>query len=156
MMDDMDGRPPFYQSAAVYQIGGRLLINPYERTRDGVSKGMAIVSTAALDNPTEIGAKVLDMLHHCRDNVPDDYTRRVPVPGIAVILKEVKLKTWSAFHKKASVVGVYRQQGTQQIEIVPTRRDGGASIDMDDKIRFCSADPDELGRAILRALADTH
>lgn len=151
----MAGKPPFFQSAAVYRIGERLLINPYERTRDGVRQGMAVVAVVSLDDASDIGRKVLDMLRHCRDNVPDDYTRRAPAPGIAVILNEVKLKTWSAFHKKASVVGVYRKKGASELEILPSRREGGGSIDIDDKTRFCSAEPEDLGQTILAAMADT-
>lgn len=149
----MTGKTSFFHSAAIYRFGDRLLVVPYERTRDGVRRGMAMSATASLEDLHEIGTKVLAMLDRCKDNVPDDYSRG-PAPSIAAILRETKQRSWSAFHKKALLVGVFREVGARQLEITPTRREGGGSQDIDDKVRLSDIEPEVVGRTVLAALSD--
>ncbi|MFO0994406.1 MAG: hypothetical protein U1E67_21035 [Hyphomicrobiales bacterium] len=149
----MTEKTTFFHSAAIYRFDDRLLVVPYERTRDGVRRGMATLAIVSLEDPHEIGIKVLAMLDRCADNVPDDYSRG-PAPSTAVILRETKQRSWSAFHRKALLLGVYREVGARQLEITPTRRAGGGSEDVDDKTRISGDDPKEIGRTVLAALSD--
>lgn len=150
----MTGRRPFFQSAAIYRFGDRLLVNPYARTRDGVRTGMAVLAIASLENARDIGARVLEMLDQCVDNVPDDYSRG-PAPSVAAILRETKQRTWGSFHKRALLVNVFREPGAPQMRITPTRRAGGGSEHVTDKVRVSGINPEEIGTAVLAALSES-
>ena len=143
----------FFRSATIYEFNDRLFINPYARTRDGVSTGMAVLATASKDDPRDIGLKLLAMLDECKDNIPDDYSGG-PSPALAVIIKEAKQRSWSAFHRKAISVGVFHEINGKQIEVTPSRRVGGGATDIEEKIRHCGLDPAEIGTTVLAALAD--
>ena len=150
----MPRKRPFFRSAAIYEFNGKLLINPYARTRDGVRTGMAVLATASKDDPRDVGLKLLAMLDKCKDNIPDDYDRG-PSPALAVIVKEAKLRSWSAFHKKAISVGGFQETNGNQIDITPLRRVGGGSTYIDEKIRHCGLDPIEIGTTVLAAMAES-
>jgi SRSO17 transposase len=148
----MAAKRPFFHSAAIYQFGDRILIRPYARTRDGVGVGMDVLATALPDNPSDIGVKLLAMMKEYKDNIPDDYSRKMPTNE--VILREAEVKTWSAFHKKAQLVSVFREINAPQIELTPNRHVGRWSEGIDEKVRTCTTEPEEIGIAVLAALSD--
>lgn len=148
----MAAKRPFFHSAAIYKFGDRILINPYARTRDGIGVGMDVLATALPDSPSDIGLKLLAMLNACKDNVLDDYGRKMPTNE--VILREAKVRSWSAFHKKALLVGAFREINAPLIELTPCRHVGRWSEDITEKVRTCTTEPEEIGIAVLAALSD--
>jgi hypothetical protein len=148
----MAAKRPFFHSAAIYKFGDRIFICPNERTRDGVRQGMNVLATALPVSPSDIGVKLLAMLNECKDNVPDDYSRKMPTNE--VILREAKVKSWSAFHKKAQLVSVFREINAPLIELTPNRHVGRWSEDITEKVRTCTTEPEEIGNAVLAALSD--
>jgi hypothetical protein len=143
----------FFQSASVYMLGDILLINPYARTRDGVRTGMALIATASRNDSAAIGKQLLAMLHQCKDNIPDDYAGG-PSPAIAVLMKTAKQRSWRAFHARAVSVNVFRELQSDVVRITPSRREGGGSVPIEEKVRCSSTDPLELGSTVLAALSE--
>jgi hypothetical protein len=143
----------FFHSAEIYRFANRIFIRPYARTRDGVRVQIDVLETALPDNPSDIGVKLSAMLKECKDNVPDDYSRG-GVPPTDIILRETKLKSWSAFEKKSLSVSVFREINAPLIELTPNRHVGRWSEVITKKVRTCTTEPEEIGKAVLAALSD--
>jgi hypothetical protein len=149
----MSKKLPFLKSAVIYWLSDKIIVCPYSRTRDGISSAIDVAAVSTPYNFQDIGGKLLNMVQLCKDNMPDDYSRK-PSPTDHAILREAKEKSWRAFQKKALSVHVIIEQKPERVRVSPWRRVGGGHEPIDGKTRFCNLDPNLIGETVMLTFKD--
>lgn len=140
------------QAATAYKRGSQIFVHSSSRTTAGVWLLSEPVAAVAVDDPEELGRRILEALNASKDQVPHPKSWKNlfdPVLHLAGV------KSWSTFVKSAKCVEIEAINGVAKL--IPTRNlgaDDGFSP-LIEKAESCETSPDKLGAALLIVMRDS-
>lgn len=140
------------KACTIYKTQNKLLVVCMHETDAKFYKlAEPIRMLESLENPTEVGGAVLEILSHSKHGLPVHSTGLGIVP---ILLKFAGLKSWRKF--EAELTECFAEFDGSMVHVTPCLKTGGSSRPhLPDKRVVCTATPKDLGDTVVRLLTVT-